>query len=809
MLERVNAQLTAMQTGCVAETSNAVNIREDLKKSVKRLKDIRSSVELNILTVRDLEEQLKVKLLSVEEDAQFYEEKVRERQEAVGVLKDLEDKMSRIAYDKDEEIRIDKQFDAVTAEYDALSMKLQSVESQLNNSLARYQIPSDVDMRKVAGHLSSLFSVTAEKLGCATALQVIGGGQLGYIVVEDKSTAKSLLAHNRFSHGYRKVTMLPIRDCRVAEPIRRDQLVSARRAVGSEADDDSRVLASLECIIFDSRYIRPLQFVYGNTLICNTADVARKIAYDPSIRLSTCTFKGDMFKPSGAMHGGSTKNIPKTIMLHRERQQLTEQLTQLKATRSLLEAKRREQQDARAMYNSLHMQLRCCKKSLENKQEGLDASKAGSGRQQASTLQQELEEKKKEIEQLRAEENSAAESAEQLSRLQQTDNQPDRESVLKRETKEFKSKVKQAEIVAEKLRKEGEKAMVQLKSLDQQISQEVETNQAMAQQLDSAKQLKAQADEITRQKREELQNAKQRLSAAEDEVSAVCGDLQQLMEVVNEHLRELRELTINFKKATNSIAQKEKEHAQETERLKRLTRQFRWLDEDPSSADQINLSPDAVRRRLAELRAKQEEMKNKINGAAAAQYDRVKKKMDELMNMFNKVTCDRHNILKLIEELDKAKKESLSNTLANVNRYLLSIFTTLLPGAQATLKPAGPDFLTDGLELKVAFNSVWRQGLTELSGGQRSLLALSLVLSLLKCKPAPVYILDEIDAALDLSHTANIGEMIQTEFPNSQFIIVSLKDGMFSNADVLFRTKFVDNTSVVERVVGGRQRRGR
>eukprot|EP00922_Rhytidocystis_sp_ex-Travisia-forbesii_P015216 GHVS01022720.1.p1 GENE.GHVS01022720.1~~GHVS01022720.1.p1 ORF type:complete len:140 (+),score=25.98 GHVS01022720.1:212-631(+) len=139
----------------------------------------------------------------------------------------------------------------------------------------------------------------------------------------------------------------------------------------------------------------------------------------------------------------------------------------------------------------------------------------------------------------------------------------------------------------------------------------------------------------------------------------------------------------------------------------------------------------------------------------------------------------------------------------------MSIFTTLLPGAQAKLKPAGPDFLTDGLELKVAFNGVWTEGLTELSGGQRSLLALSLVLALLKCKPAPVYILDEIDAALDLSHTANIGEMIQTEFPNSQFIIVSLKDGMFSNADVLFRTKFVDNTSMVERFAGGKKGRGR
>ncbi|GMH08778.1 hypothetical protein Nepgr_010618 [Nepenthes gracilis] len=66
---------------------------------------------------------------------------------------------------------------------------------------------------------------------------------------------------------------------------------------------------------------------------------------------------------------------------------------------------------------------------------------------------------------------------------------------------------------------------------------------------------------------------------------------------------------------------------------------------------------------------------------------------------------------------------------------------------------------------------------------------------------SPLYILDEVDAALDLSHTQNIGRMIKTHFPHSQFIVVSLKEGMFSNANVIFRTKFVDGISTVQRTV--------
>ena len=61
-----------------------------------------------------------------------------------------------------------------------------------------------------------------------------------------------------------------------------------------------------------------------------------------------------------------------------------------------------------------------------------------------------------------------------------------------------------------------------------------------------------------------------------------------------------------------------------------------------------------------------------------------------------------------------------------------------------------------------------------------------------------------MDAALDLSHTENIGAMLKSHFSHSQFIVVSLKEGMFNNANVIFTTKFVDGISAVHRaVVGG------
>ena len=82
-------------------------------------------------------------------------------------------------------------------------------------------------------------------------------------------------------------------------------------------------------------------------------------------------------------------------------------------------------------------------------------------------------------------------------------------------------------------------------------------------------------------------------------------------------------------------------------------------------------------------------------------------------------------------------------------------------------------------------------------------------MALLQFKQAPMSILDEIDVALDLSHTQHIGTLFRTRFRGAQFIVVSLKEGFFTNANVLFRTRFCDGTSVVERTAQRSAWRGR
>lgn len=183
------------------------------------------------------------------------------------------------------------------------------------------------------------------------------------------------------------------------------------------------------------------------------------------------------------------------------------------------------------------------------------------------------------------------------------------------------------------------------------------------------------------------------------------------------------------------------------------------------------------------------------------QLDQLQREYTDKQTKLKSVKVERDSIEKSIEILDKKRIETVENTFRVVDKYFGLIFAILLPGAQSRLKPHRVGGQDDGeligAEMQVAFNGKWKESLSELSGGQRSLLALSLILALLRCKPAPLYILDEVDAALDASHTQNIGKTIKEHFQQSQFIIVSLKEGMFENANVLIRTQLGPNGSAL------------
>lgn len=262
---------------------------------------------------------------------------------------------------------------------------------------------------------------------------------------------------------------------------------------------------------------------------------------------------------------------------------------------------------------------------------------------------------------------------------------------------------------------------------------------------------------------------------------------------------------LDMQKLGHQLEKLQKDQNTAAQAVQHMESEHEWITDEKDNFGRSNTAYDFKNQNIAECKStlrnvteRFQGMKKKINPKVMNMIDSVEKKESALKTMVKTVTRDKRKIEETIINLNEYKKEALHKTWVKVNADFGQIFSELLPGSFAKLDPPEGKDITDGLEVKVSLGKVWKQSLTELSGGQRSLIALSLIMALLQFKPAPMYILDEVDAALDLSHTQNIGRLIKTRFKGSQFIIVSLKDGMFQNANRIFRTRFSEGTSIVQ-----------
>ncbi|ESO09910.1 hypothetical protein HELRODRAFT_156367 [Helobdella robusta] len=274
----------------------------------------------------------------------------------------------------------------------------------------------------------------------------------------------------------------------------------------------------------------------------------------------------------------------------------------------------------------------------------------------------------------------------------------------------------------------------------------------------------------------------------------------------HELVKNKKKLLLQIEDMQHKITQANKVAKDAQKKVEQMLKEHAWIAEERNLFNVANTvydfnanNPNEASKKINKLQDMKEKLSKTVNMRAMSMLNKAEEQQRDLMQKRPVVLSNRAQIEKLITKLDNEKDKALKLAFAQVNEDFGSIFSTLLPGASAKLIATEENGILCGVEFRVGFGNVWKESLSELSGGQRSLVALSLILALLLFKPAPLYILDEVDAALDLSHTQNIGQMLKAHFKHSQFIIVSLKDSMFNNANVLFKTKFVDGVSTITR----------
>eukprot|EP00854_Cymbomonas_tetramitiformis_P009275 gene9275-10987_t len=725
--------------------------------------------------------------------------------------------------------------------------RVDMLSSQLHRVDFQYRDPErNFDHSRVKGVVARLLRVREPE--AAQALEVVAGGKLYNVVVDTAETGQKLLDHGQLRQ---RVTFIPL------SHIRGDPLSQKQQNVAHQISDGSARLA-LSLVGYADELATAMGYVFGKAFVCRDAKSAEKVAFHKEILRQCVTLEGDKFDPSGTLTGGSRSKSSVLTSLHEleaaeaeldvHRRTLwaaEQELNSLQAAAAEHARLEREAEvaghslqllETRVQQSEAHMaaqeveQMRAeaiqCKEASAaakvRKQESETAAKALEkeiaefGKQREARLKKaegKLKDAKAALVTARTavkdrEEECRALAAERDSMLEercQIDGQVEQAQAalagLEEELSGLQARIHRAPLrcYAKRWSDGGMRASMHadvafpfeerddmmrasmhadvafpFEERDDMMRASMhadvafpfeERNDMINKRMPGASKV-AECKEVYDTAAAQLEERKKRAQECDQDISRLAKDRKKKE-------KRVADINVDLRKLEHKVARMEKEAKDAAAYVEKLKDDNPWIlseqqffDQAGSDYDFKARSPKEAQKEYAELSETHERLSKKVNKAVMNMFDNAEREYKELMERRSIVAQDKSKIEQVIDELDEKKQEALFATWEK---------------------------------------AIWKQSLTELSGGQRSLLALSLILALLRFKPAPIYILDEVDAALDLSHTQNIGRMIKTHFPQSQFIVVSLKEGMFNNADVLFRTKFVDGISMVTRTTPNQQ----
>ena len=642
---------------------------------------------------------------------------------------------------------------------------------------ARRNIAVEVIMKNksrfngVHGPVSDLGEVSSKY---SIALEIAAGGRLRSIVVDNDGVAAKCINYLKTSK-LGVATFLPLNKMR-------DTKVDNRFSKGNGIHG-----YAIELVNFDPKFKKAFSFVFGNTIVVDSIEVARKIGIG---KIRMVTLDGDLIETSGAMQGGFRKR--KTGLGFKEKE-LTKGLVDLEKRAeefrnqiSLLESQKGNNEDEiqrlRGIKAELEGEIIKTEKSLHLEDTDFDAS---------SDFKEKMVKEKSSVE-------------EELRKVQ-TDI-----SICNRE------------LVNVKMRK------VKLREEINKLK-----NPILLAELNSFEQKR---NEL----KEELIKINAQISNSESQVSEMMDrEKENINKILRQGEREAENFKLEIKKIQDDLKKKEKELKEKESHVKKLYSKFKVLfdkrsklnEEIDKAEDKINGLDDRSRAvetkmnmmslELAKFRAEMaglneefiqfkgvkivkkpiEELKKEINAfermrqnigsvnmKALEIYESVAEKYNELKEKREKLDEEKKEILSMMEEIEGKKSEMFMKTFEEVNEKFRNVFSEIsTKGSQVYLEldePKKP--FEGGMSIKAKISSKKYLDIRSLSGGEKTMTALAFIFAIQEYNPASFYVLDEVDAALDKHNSEKLARLIRKYSVNAQYVVISHNDGIISEAQNLY-----------------------
>ncbi|EGY13966.1 hypothetical protein VD0002_g9512 [Verticillium dahliae] len=755
------------------------------------------------------QEQAKMKIAHLEKRIKEEEPRAKKAKEQnAGLLNDLEDlkvqqqrlekELGKLGFQPGQEEEMYQQQSGLQQRIRTLRQESDALKRKVANIDFNYHDPvPNFDRSKVKGLVAQLFTLDKDHTEAGTALEICAGGRLYNVVVDSEVTGTQLLKGGKLR---KRVTIIPLNKIAAFK-------ASAQTIATAQKIAPGKVDLALSLVGYDDEVSSAMEYVFGNTLVCADAETAKKVTFDPNVRMRSITLEGDAYDPSGTLSGGSSPNSSGVLVTLQKLNELTRQLKEAESTLTNLQV-------TISREKSKLDHARKIKQELDLKSHEIKLAEEQIASNSSSSIIQEVANMKETIIQLK---NDMADAKKRHAEALAD------EKRINKDMQDFDSnkdaKLIELQKALDKLRATLSKSAASVKTVQKELQGAQLDSEQVAGDLSGAREQLQEVEVAIKAQQQDIEGLVQQqaeLKDTHDAVQAELDDERAKLHGFDDELRALEEATRskNARVAEEGLEmqtlghQVEKFHKEQQSALQTVAymeKDHDWIADEKDNFGRSGTPYDFKGQNISECKAtlrnltdRFQGMKKKINPKVMNMIDSVEKKEVSLKHMMKTVIRDKRKIEETILSLDDYKKKALHETWVKVNGDFGQIFNELLPGSFAKLDPPEGKTISDGLEVKVSLGKVWKQSLTELSGGQRSLIALSLIMALLQFKPAPMYILDEVDAALDLSHTQNIGRLIKTRFKGSQFIVVSLKDGMFQNANRIFRTRFSEGTSMVQ-----------
>ncbi|MCP8970164.1 chromosome segregation protein SMC [Ectobacillus ponti] len=642
----------------------------------------------------------------------------------------------------------------------------------------------------IEGAVAELMSVPS---AYETAVETALGAAMQHVVVQTEDHARAAIAFLK-QHQYGRATFLPM-------SVIKGRSIPAEQLQGI-AKHEAFIGTGAGLVQYDTRYTSIVTNLLGTVIVARDLRGANELARRLQYRYRVVTLDGDVVNPGGSMTGGAVKQA-KTSLLGRQRE-----LEEWTGRLAEMEEKTRQLEQ---YVKSLKDTIRGQEQQALSLRQSLDALRSQEQDIRGALAQTEAEER-------RINERLSIYDMEMSGSLAERSRSAERKTVLQRELEEVQRLLQQldeeiAALTKKKSEQHSSKEQLQRDITDLKV-QAAEQQQKLFNQKEKVARLEQEQEETkqllekTREDLALLQTEMSSNSSGETQMSGMiekkAHDRNQTVELIasrREQRFELQALLENMERETKEAKRQHKylldvlkDQEVQTNRLdveleNRLThlREVYTISYEAAKLKYpLELPADEARRKVKLIKLSIEEL-GTVNLGAIEEYERVAERHDFLQEQRTDLQEAKDTLHQVIGEMDEEMKKRFSYTLEAIRAEFRLVFTELFGGGRADLVMTDPqDLLNTGIDIVAQPPGKKLQNLGLLSGGERAFTAIALLFAILKVRPVPFCVLDEVEAALDDANVSRFAQYLKRFSSETQFIVITHRKGTMEECDVLY-----------------------